>query len=70
MSVVTLSSEYEVLIPQVVRERLGLQPGQKFQLIVLDDRIKLIPFESAKALRGFMKGANPELQRAKVDRSE
>ena len=68
MNAVTLSSKYQVVIPQAVRTRLGLQPGQQFQVIALEGRVELIPVESAKALRGFMKGANTDLVRDKSDR--
>ena len=69
MNAVTLSSKYQVVIPQAVRERLGLQPGQRFQVVALEGRIELIPVEPAKALRGFMKGAPPDVRRAKADRT-
>lgn len=69
MNAVTLSSKYQVVIPQAVREKLGLQPGQQFQVIALDGRVELIPVEPAAALRGFMKGANTDLKREKADRT-
>jgi AbrB family looped-hinge helix DNA binding protein len=68
MNAVTLSSKYQVVIPQAVRESLKLQPGQQFQVVALEGRVELIPVEPAKALRGFMKGASTELGREKADR--
>lgn len=69
MNAVTLSSKFQVVIPLAVRDRLGLQPGQKFQVVALEGRIELIPVEPVQALRGFMKGARPELGREKTDRA-
>ena len=69
MNAVTLSSKYQVVIPLAVREKLGLQPGQQFQVVALDGRVELIPVEPATALRGFMKGANTNLLREKADRA-
>ena len=69
MNAVTLSSKYQVVIPLAVRERLGLQPGQQFQVVALEGRVELIPVEPATALRGIKKGANTNLLREKADRA-
>ena len=68
MDAVTLSSKFQVVIPLAVRNQLGLQAGQKFQVIALEGRVELIPVEKAKSLRGFMKGASVETLREKKDR--
>ncbi|OHC69653.1 MAG: AbrB family transcriptional regulator [Rhodocyclales bacterium GWA2_65_20] len=68
MNAVTLSSKFQVVIPQAVRERLGLQPGQQFQVVALEGRVELIPVESVQSLRGFMKGAGANVGREKADR--
>jgi AbrB family looped-hinge helix DNA binding protein len=69
MNAVTLSSKYQVVIPQAIRESLGLQPGQKFQVVAFEGRVELIPVEPVRALRGFMKGAGPDVGREKADRT-
>jgi AbrB family looped-hinge helix DNA binding protein len=69
MNAVTLSSKYQVVIPLTVRKSLGLQPGQKFQVVALEGRVELIPVEPARSLRGFMKGARPDVGREKADRT-
>ena len=69
MNAVTLSSKFQVVIPQAVRERLGLQPGQQFQVVAFEGRVELISVEPAQALRGFMKGARPQAGREKTDRT-
>lgn len=63
MDPVTVSPKYQVVIPKAIRERLKLKPGQKFQVILYDDRIELVPVRSAKDLRGFLRGIETEVPR-------
>ena len=63
MEAVTLSPKYQVVIPRRIRERLGLRPGEKLQVISFDDRIELIPIRSMRPMRGFLKGLNPNFER-------
>ena len=65
MTVVTVSSKYQVVIPKDVRERLGLRPGQKVQALAVGGRVELVPVEPVKRLRGFLKGMSTELKRDK-----
>ena len=43
MSVVTISSKWQVVIPKDVREKLKIRPGQKVQAFAVGDRIELVP---------------------------
>ena len=63
MTVVTLSPKYQVVIPQAIREAMGLRPGQKIQAIRYDDRIEFIPLKRARAVRGFLKGIDTRVPR-------
>ena len=63
MPTVTLSPKFQIVIPQALRETLGLRPGEKFQVISYDDRIELIPVRAMKQTRGFLKGTNPKVDR-------
>ena len=63
MPTVTLSPKFQIVIPQALRETLGLRPGEKFQVISYDDRIELIPVRAMKQTRGFLKGMNPKVDR-------
>ena len=63
MDTVTISPKYQVVIPLAVRKRLGLSPGQKVQVIVLDDRIELIPERPIRKMRGFLKGLDTRIER-------
>jgi AbrB family looped-hinge helix DNA binding protein len=63
METVTVSTKYQVVIPQAVRELLGIQPGQKVQVIPYNGRIELIPLKPACELRGFIKGIDTTVER-------
>jgi AbrB family looped-hinge helix DNA binding protein len=63
METVTISPKFQVVIPRVVRESLGIKPGQKVQVIAYDDRIELVPVKPARKMRGFLKGIDTDVPR-------
>ena len=63
MSVVKVSPKYQVVIPQKIREALGIAPGQKVQAIQYLDRIEFIPVKPLKRMRGFLEGIDTSLDR-------
>lgn len=63
MNTVTVSPKFQVVIPKAVREALGIQPGQKFQVIKYRDRIELIPVMEIRKARGFLKGIDTTVER-------
>ena len=63
MTTVTVSPKFQVVIPQAIREALGLEPGQKVQAIQYADRIEFIPLKPARSMRGFLKGINTRVTR-------
>jgi len=63
MTVVTLSSRYQVVIPKDVRERLGLRPGQLLTAIPYQGRVELIPLDPIEELEGFLEGIDPTVER-------
>ena len=63
METVTVSPKYQVVIPKSVRRKLGLQPGQKVQTIVYENRIELVPVRPVRKMRGFLKGLDPRVER-------
>jgi AbrB family looped-hinge helix DNA binding protein len=63
MGTVTISPKFQVVIPKEIRERLGLEPGQKIEAIVYGNRIELIPVRQARELRGFLKGIDTRVER-------
>ena len=63
MDTVTLSPKFQVVIPQSVREEIGLRPGQKFCVMRLGNRIELVPLRPIKEMRGFVRGMNTAIER-------
>ena len=65
MTAVTVSGKFQVVIPKAVRESLGLQPGQKLEVIVHEGRAEFIPLRPLKAMRGFLRGIDTRVPRDK-----
>lgn len=63
MSIVTISSRFQVVIPKDVRERMDLKPGQQLEAIPFKGRIELIPVEPIQSMRGFLKGLDTTVPR-------
>ena len=63
MKTVTVSSKFQVVIPREVRESMDIQPGARVQVLQYENRIELIPIKEPKALRGFIRGIDTEVQR-------
>ncbi len=68
LSIVTVSSKYQVVIPLEVRERMSLKPGQKVVVIEKDGVVHLIPEKPIKEMRGFVKGVTTDNLREEEDR--
>ncbi|MFQ6077290.1 MAG: AbrB/MazE/SpoVT family DNA-binding domain-containing protein [Candidatus Bathyarchaeia archaeon] len=68
MGVVTLSSKFQVVIPQDVRRKLDLKPGQKVVVVEKDGVVHLIPQRSIKEMRGFVRGLDTRDLRDEEDR--
>ena len=62
---VTVSPKFQVVIPNELRETLGLLTGQKVQVVVYGDRIELIPVRPAKTMRGFLEGIDTRVPRVR-----
>jgi AbrB family looped-hinge helix DNA binding protein len=63
MDTVKVSPKYQVVIPTRVRESLGVEPGQKVQVILYDNRIEMIPVRSIRETRGFLEGIDTSVDR-------
>lgn len=63
MGQVTISPKFQVVIPKDIREKLGLEPGQKVEVLMYDDRIELIPVRPTRQMRGFLKGIDTTVER-------
>lgn len=63
MATVTVSPKFQVVIPKEIREGLALLPGDKVEIVQLEDRIELVPLRPIASLRGFLKGIKNTFQR-------
>lgn len=63
MTAVTVSPKFQVVIPKEIRESMGIESGQKIQVLTYRGRIELIPIKPIKKLKGFLKGMDTELAR-------
>ena len=65
MTSVIVSPKYQVVIPKLVRESMGIVSGQKIQVLTYQNRIELIPIQPMKKMRGFLKGLDTTVTRDK-----
>ena len=65
MVTVTVSPKFQVVIPKAVRQRLGIQPGQKLQILQFSDRIEFVLLQNIRGMRGFLKGIRTDVRRDK-----
>ncbi len=63
METVTISPKFQVVIPQRVREAMGLRSGEKAHVIAYQNRIEIIPVRDVRKLRGYLKGINTSFVR-------
>lgn len=68
MSQVTVSSKYQVVIPQEIRERLRIRKGQKMQMLAIGSRIEMIPDLDIREMEGAFPGLSSEGLRDEEDR--
>ncbi len=68
MEAVTVSTKYQVVIPQAAREQLRIRPGQKMQVILYDNRVVLIPVRPIEEARGSLKGIDTDVPREEEER--
>ncbi|RZN35152.1 MAG: AbrB/MazE/SpoVT family DNA-binding domain-containing protein [Methanophagales archaeon ANME-1-THS] len=68
MRTVTVSSKFQVVIPEEIRRKVGVKVNQKLVVIEKDGIIHLIPQRPIKELRGFVKGLTAGEIRDEEDR--
>ena len=61
MIAVTVSPKFQVVIPQAVRDSIGLRPGAKMMVVQYGDTIRLLPVKPAAAYRGIARGIDTQL---------
>lgn len=65
---VTLSSKYQLVVPEEVRKVFSVHPGEKFAVIPYEGHLEFIPVKKIEQMRGFLKGAKIIFKREKKDR--
>jgi AbrB family looped-hinge helix DNA binding protein len=63
MNTVTISPKFQVVIPQQIREAMGLRSGERAQVISFRNRIEIIPLRDIRSLRGYLKGIDTSFTR-------
>lgn len=66
---VTLSPKFQIVIPEPLRNEFHFRPGMKFDMIVFQGQIHLIPLKPLQSLRGAFPDLNTKNIREKKDRS-
>jgi bifunctional DNA-binding transcriptional regulator/antitoxin component of YhaV-PrlF toxin-antitoxin module len=56
-------SLYQVVIPNVARERAGIRPGQHIRVLSVGSRVELVPVEPIQRLWGALEDAPRRLER-------
>ena len=62
-----LSSKYQLVIPKEIRREIGLKVGEKLTILAKDGIISLIPSQSIKSMKGYVKGVKCDDYRDEED---
>jgi AbrB family looped-hinge helix DNA binding protein len=65
MTIVTLSSKFQLVIPKEIRRHLNLNPGKKYQVITFGDCIEFVPMCKIQEMRGSLIGIDAHIGREK-----
>ncbi len=68
LATTTISPKFQIVIPKDVREKLGLFPKQRLQVVEKGGVITLVPEMPLKDLKGALKGMAKSAIREKKDR--
>ncbi|MGD0805052.1 MAG: AbrB/MazE/SpoVT family DNA-binding domain-containing protein [Candidatus Bathyarchaeia archaeon] len=69
MESVTVSSKYQVIIPERVRREAGIKPGDRMAVIVKHNIIHYVPIKPLGATKGMVPGLDTSDLRDEYDRS-
>jgi len=70
MSVVTISSKYQVVIPRDIREQFNLKPGQKIVFIPYGNSLRVVIVPPIEEAHGIFPGIDTDPLREKEDREQ
>ena len=63
METVKVSPQFHVVFSRKIRQSLGIQPGQRLQVLIYEGRLELIPLRPMKETRGFLRGIDTTVPR-------
>lgn len=63
MVLVTISSDFRIVIPREIRDELNLVRGQRLLVAVRDGRIELTRAEAPFVARGYLRGIDSKVPR-------
>jgi AbrB family looped-hinge helix DNA binding protein len=62
METVTVSSKFQLVIPEKIRRHHGIRPGDKLAVIVKHGVVLLVPIRPFEASKGMFKGSKLDLR--------
>jgi AbrB family looped-hinge helix DNA binding protein len=68
MSTVTISPDFQIVLPPDIRESLHLQPGQELSIFSYNGRMAIVPVRPLEEMRGFLNGMDAEIVRDDEER--
>ncbi len=68
METVTVSKKYQIVIPEKLRKKSGIKPGDKMVAITKHGIIQYIPICPLNETKGFIPGLDVEKLRDESDR--
>ena len=63
MEAVTISPKFQFVIPQKVREAMGLRAGEEVKVFSFRNRIEIVPVRDIRLVRGCLKGMDTSFVR-------
>ena len=67
MDATTISSKFQVVIPEKIRRQFKIKPGQKVLFIPVENTLRLIIIPSIEEAYGMFQGINTDDLREEVD---
>ena len=61
MPTVTVSSKFQVVIPQVIREQMAIEPGSRFSVVRHGKAIELVPIPTLAELQEELRGIDTDI---------
>jgi AbrB family looped-hinge helix DNA binding protein len=60
---VTVSPDFQVVIPKRIRKALAIQPGDELEILQYENRIELVRVRPVREMRGFLGGIDTTVDR-------